>query len=862
MKKILLVDGHSIMNRAYYGLGANARFSAADNTPTGAVFTFLNILIRYKDMLEPTHLCVAFDRKEPTFRHEKFVDYKAHRKPFPEELEVQFPVIKEVLEGMDLEWVDLAGYEADDILGTMAATYADNGFEVFILSGDKDNFQLVNEKITVVMPEGRQSGGGFTLYDPAKVEERYQVTPLEFIDVKALMGDSSDNIPGVRGIGEKTATQLISKYKSLENLYLHLDELTANQRKKLEEGREAAYESRELSTILLDVPIEVTPEQTALPNNLNQTAAYTVLKKYSLNSIIKKLDLVPSEASSPDVKDEDGPMFVVKETSADDLLKVLSDLEQQIAVYLDITRSDSVAERLVLGLPDGRGFTLYGHEGIGRVFNRLCELDLRLIGYDTKIWFSLFGGRCVNYPFDVCSAAYVLNDLQGANTTLAMLYNQQNDLLADLSAPEDLLIALRSLARQQTTRIQELGLETLAYEIDLPLAPVIGRIEHAGFLVNAEVLSKMSEEFAEQIDTLEAEVHELAGKEFKINSPKQLAEVLFDDLGLPPGRKGATQYSTDAEEMDRLMHMHPIIEKVVDYRQLTKLKATFLDGLSSYIQEDGRIHCSFNQNLTATGRLSSSDPNLQNIPVRQERGREIRKAFVASEGHVLIDADYSQIELRLLAHLSGDSNMVSAFKENRDIHVATAAGLFNVEPEEVTADQRAAAKTVNFSIIYGISDFGLSKDLGITVKEAGRYIAGYYEEYPGVKAYLEERVKLAKKQGYADTLYGRRRPIPELSNRNYNMRMFGERVAMNSPVQGTAADIMRIAMLRVDEELEAAGLQARIISQVHDELILEAPVAEQEAAAAILRRCMETAADLSVPLKVSLGIGSNWYDVK
>lgn len=729
-------------------------------------------------------------------------------------------------------------------MGTLSKQYEKEGFEVYILSGDKDSFQLVSDRVTVVMPEGRQAGGTAKLYDVEAVFERYQVTPRELIEVKAIMGDPSDNIPGVKGIGEKGAIQLISKYKSLENIYANLDELKPAQKKKMEESKENALLSRELSTIVLDAPVERSADFAKLPDDLNDTRAYEVLAKYSLNSIIRKFDLRPTSLEGADESSgERVPGFEPKPISANSLIHLLKEegqADSKPLVFLDVERTpEDEPARMSLGLEDGRAFVLDTPQEIADVFAVLCELNLELVGYDLKNWFRMFDGRLRNPPFDVCSAAYVLNQLQGANTTLSMLYNQEMGELTDLAGPAETLRALRELSERQRQLIGERGLNKLAYEMDMPLAVVVGRMEHAGFPVDHVVLDELAIQFAEDISSLEEEIFALSGHEFNINSPKQLGVILYEELGLPTGRKSATkQFSTDNDEMERLRPFHPIIGKIVEYRQLTKLKSTFVDALNGYIKEDGRIHCSFNQNLTTTGRLSSSDPNLQNIPIRLERGREIRKAFVASEGHILIDADYSQIELRLLAHLSGDQNMIAAFRDRKDIHKATASGLFGVDLADVTSEMRAAAKTVNFSIIYGISDFGLAKDLGIAVKDAKQYIAGYYDKYPEVRVYLDELIELAKQQGYIDTLYGRRRPIPELKSKNYSVRMFGERAAMNSPVQGTAADIMRLAMIQVDRELAAAGLRARIISQVHDELILEVPEEEVEQAGEILRACM------------------------
>lgn len=951
MHSLMLIDGHSILNRAFYGLG-NASFSTKDGVPTGALLGFFNICHRYISELQPDHLCVAFDRSEPTFRHQRYADYKGTRKPMPDDLRRQVPILKDLIDALGVCRVELAGYEADDILGTLSKRFGSPELKVWILSGDKDNFQLASDHVTIVMPEGRQAGGSATLYDPAMVNERYGVTPKEFIEVKAIMGDPSDNIPGVKGIGEKGAMKLIQNYGSLDEVYAHLDELKPGERKKLEESKENAYLSLELSAIMTDVPLELSVEQTALPD-LAESGAYKLFKRYELNSLINKYGLKPQGDDDDDQTDEGGMASLKEEAKAltlktvkvDELVELIkaaakvakgnsdpaggasaeaakgvadagsaTDTAADVGSASDVADPDAAAAEaaaaalapdpaqaillladlpasyiqndgtapadqaalplvppdldtfpLTLGLPTGTIATadISTAADLATVFDALCESPMALAGFDLKPWFRVTRSFPQTTPFDLFSAAYLLNQTTGQATTLDALCTQVLGLTPDSNDLASRVAALRALLTDQIRTIAERGVCRIAYRSDMPLVPVLASIEAAGFRVDNTVLAQLSDTFATEIDTLEATIYQECGQKFNINSPKQLGKVLYEDLGLPTGKKSATkQYSTNIEEMERLLPWHPVIAHIIRYRQLTKLRSTFVDGLAAYIAPDRRIHCSFNQNLTTTGRLSSSDPNLQNIPVRQAEGREIRKAFVASPGHILIDADYSQIELRLLAHLSGDEHMREAFREDQDIHRKTAARIFGVSMDEVTPDMRRAAKTVNFSIVYGVSDFGLSKDLGITVKEAHKYIEGYYAQYPKVQTYMDDLVARAKEDGFVETMWGRRRYIPELRSSNRNTRNFGERAAMNAPVQGSAADLMRMAMVNVDRGLREAGLKSRIISQVHDELIIEAPLDELDQASEILRRGMEEVAELSVPLQVDLETGESWFGAK
>lgn len=902
---ILLVDGHSIINRAFYGIGDAQRFTAKDGTPTGAVMGFFNIVNRYVSELEPTHLCVAFDRPEPTFRHLKYDGYKGTRKSMPDELHVQVPIVKELLDAMTVCRTELAGYEADDLLGTMAKRFQDQGFSVWILTGDRDSFQLADEQITIVMPQNRQSGGSAVLYTPDQVLEQYGVTPEQFVDLKAIMGDTSDNIPGVAGIGEKGACRLIQQYGSLAAVYEHLQELKPGEQKKLTASREQAFLSLDLAAIRTDAPIEVTAEMT-LRRPVSETGAYGAFKRYDLNALIRKYHLTPGSdaggadgisdassdgrpgksASSPAIEALLWPMETV---GAEALLGRLLDSRSAAARPVPNATPDGAtapiaildgffasepgavqpfdqlgAVELAVGLEPGAGYrvTLASRAEAIRVFDALSA-GFVLVGFDLKRWFRYFDCRPAHTPFDLMSGAYLLTELSGKAPVREQLLSDAGLDEADLQNPAAVLPAFHSLYLDQLAALEARGLRSLALETDMKLVPILGRMEAAGFAVDRSVLDGLSAEFGAMVQTLEQSVYELTGQIFNINSPKQLGKVLYEDLGLPTGRKSATrQYSTNIEEMERLRPLHPVIDAIIRYRQISKLRSTFVDGLSAYIGPDGRIHAHFNQNLTATGRLSSSDPNLQNIPIRQAEGREIRRAFVARPGYVLIDADYSQIELRLLAHLSGDERMIGAFADDLDIHRMTAATLFSVPIESVTDDMRRAAKTVNFSIVYGVSDFGLAQDLSVSIQAARDYIEGYDRQFPMVRRYMTGLIEQARVNGYVETLFGRRRYIPELKAKNRNMRSFGERAAMNAPVQGTAADVMRMAMVRVSEGLEQAGLESRIISQVHDELLVEAPAAEAERAAAILKQGMESAVSLSVPLAVSLSIAGNWFDAK
>lgn len=934
--KLLLIDGNSIINRAFFGLGPNARLTAPDGRPTGAVLTFFNILLKYLKAEEPTHVIAAFDRPEPTFRHKDFDGYKATRTGMPEELAQQMPILKSCLEALGIEQIELAGYEADDLIGTFAKLGEEAGMYVQILTGDKDSFQLIRDRIHVIMP-GAKAILGDKLYDREAFEERYGVKPEEFIDVKAIMGDSSDNIPGVKGIGEKGALSLISDYKNLDTVYEHLDELKPGHRNKLIEHKEMAYLSQQLATIKCDVPVDLVLEKARLPEQFGPEALQ-IFRTFGFNSLIDRLNLtqVTHDESTSVNESKDGktasfhfdllnqtfswPIDVsVSRSDFSTILNLVAALSKgsivSIAVYQKENKAGEQATVLAyLKSDDELMLEPYlNADDLQQLVDLVRENELVLLGYDLKRWLRQSKVSMNMEIFDIMSASYLLS-LQEQYTEEVALHSalsggqadslsftgllvgaadaeqeqasgsviQTLDMIdADVDEDEepasiDILqneteaVALRSafwsyvLVEPLKAALKERNLDALARDCDMPLVLCLAKIEHKGFLVDVSVLEVLNEEFNLKIDELESQIYELAGKEFSINSPKQLGDVLFVDLGLPSGRKGKTgNYSTAQAELDRLRPMHKIIDKITDYRQLTKLRSTFIEGLTKYVDpKDGRIHSHFNANFTNTGRLSSKDPNLQNIPIRQEVGREIRKAFVAADGYVLLDADYSQIELRLLAELSGDEAMIDAYQSNVDIHSLTATRIFHVPLDAVTNDLRSRAKTINFSIVYGISDFGLSQRLDLSVSEAHQYIENYYAGYPAVKPFMEKQIEIAKERGYSETLLGRRRYIPELSSKNRNLRQFGERAAMNSPVQGTAADIIRVAMVNCAKRLEEEGLDAELVSQVHDELIIEVSESDQAKAAVILRESMEGAITLSVPMEAEVSSGQTWFDAK
>lgn len=873
-KKIVLIDGHSILNRAFFGVPP---LTNSEGLHTNAVYGFLNIMFKILDEEKPDYLTVAFDRSEPTFRHQMFDAYKGTRKPMAQELREQVPVMKEVLQAMGIKIVEMPGYEADDLLGTIAGMAEVQGMDVSIISGDRDLLQLATEKVKIRIPKTKRTGTEIEDYYAADVVERYQVTPKEFIDVKALMGDSSDNIPGVPGIGEKTATNLIVAYKSIENAYAHLEEITPKRAKtNLEEHYDMAQMSKTLATIEVHVPIEFDMEAAKL-TDLYTPEAYVYMKRLEFKNMLTRFS---DDMSQNDLEkyfhvyhelDEiqnffDG--FSAKEAA-------VSFFEEAGTVYgLAVAKSNQNVVYLTCG-----GFVTEGY--LEEQVQKLCD------GLDTLITPDLKGLlKHVRVPetkkcIDTTIAAYLLNPLKNeytyddlARDILGLMVPSKLDLLGKLKikkAAEEKPEALELMAcyeayaciaakNQLLEQLEDHGMKKLYDEIEMPLVYVLADMEKEGVRAEKAELEAYGAQLTGRISELETSIYEKAGERFNINSPKQLGVILFEKLQMPNGKKTKTGYSTAADVLERLAPDYPIVSEILEYRQLTKLKSTYADGLALCIAPDGRIHSTFNQTITATGRISSTEPNLQNIPIRMELGRLIRKVFVPKEGYVFIDADYSQIELRVLAHMSGDQNLIAAYQHAEDIHRITASQVFHTPLEEVTDLQRRNAKAVNFGIVYGISSFGLSQDLSITRKEAEGYIASYFETYPGIKIFLDRLVTDAKEKGYAETMFGRRRPVPELASSNFMQRSFGERIAMNSPIQGTAADIIKIAMIRVKQRLEREQLKSKLILQVHDELLIEAAADEEEYVKTLLAEEMRHAADLAVTLEVDVKSGRNWFE--
>ena len=834
-------------------------------------------MFKILDEEKPDYLTVAFDRSEPTFRHQMFDAYKGTRKPMAQELREQVPVMKEVLQAMGIKIVEMPGYEADDLLGTIAGMAEVQGMDVSIISGDRDLLQLATEKVKIRIPKTKRTGTEIEDYYAADVVERYQVTPKEFIDVKALMGDSSDNIPGVPGIGEKTATNLIVAYKSIENAYAHLEEITPKRAKtNLEEHYDMAQMSKTLATIEVHVPIEFDMEAAKL-TDLYTPEAYVYMKRLEFKNMLTRFS---DDMSQNDLEkyfhvyhelDEiqnffDG--FSAKEAA-------VSFFEEAGIVYgLAVAKSNQNVVYLTCG-----GFVTEGY--LEEQVQKLCD------GLDTLITPDLKGLlKHVRVPetkncIDTTIAAYLLNPLKNeytyddlARDILGLMVPSKLDLLGKLKIkkaaeekPEalELMVCYEAYTciaakNQLLEQLEDHDMKKLYDEIEMPLVYVLADMEKEGVRAEKAELEAYGAQLTGRISELETSIYEKAGETFNINSPKQLGVILFEKLQMPNGKKTKTGYSTAADVLERLAPDYPIVSEILEYRQLTKLKSTYADGLALCIAPDGRIHSTFNQTITATGRISSTEPNLQNIPIRMELGRLIRKVFVPKEGYVFIDADYSQIELRVLAHMSGDQNLIAAYQHAEDIHRITASQVFHTPLEEVTDLQRRNAKAVNFGIVYGISSFGLSQDLSITRKEAEGYIASYFETYPGIKIFLDRLVTDAKEKGYAETMFGRRRPVPELASSNFMQRSFGERIAMNSPIQGTAADIIKIAMIRVKQRLEREQLKSKLILQVHDELLIEAAADEEEYVKTLLAEEMRHAADLAVTLEVDVKSGRNWFE--
>ncbi len=866
MKKLLILDSNSILNRAFYGV---RYLSAKDGTPTNAIYGFLNILLKLIKEQEPDYICAAFDVKAPTFRHKQYEGYKAQRKPMPEGLAAQMPLAKDVLRAMGVTILEKEGYEADDIIGTVARLCEESEISCFIATGDKDDLQLASDKTKVILTVTKSGYNETIIYDDKGVKEKYHVTPTEFIDVKALMGDPSDNIPGVKGVGEKTAMSLIEKHHSIEYIYENIDDigLKGAMLQKMKDGREMAFMSKELATINRNTPIEFNAEKCVFDGFENNGELYEILKRLELNSIIKKLDLsgVDNVKENEDIFKDFSYQVGDKNMISGDKVTVVLDFDGDNISSAAVGAGNNA---VVLNEQDDIK-ELLEDDSIAKVMFDVkeaivklnCRIDIKNIADDTAIAAYLVDPAKNEYTIEKLASEYFGTVIEKPEVKqLSLLDDVETDRSEYLAK---CAVALGVLNERIGDKIKENGQEKLYQEVELPLVTVLAHLEINGFLVDDHQLKEFADKLGEKIDALTNEIYMLAGEEFNINSPKQLGVILFEKLELKPVKKTKTGYATNADVLEKLRDKHPIVNFIMEYRQLAKLKSTYCDGLRAVVNPNThRIHSVFTQTVTVTGRLSSTEPNLQNIPTRTELGREIRKMFVAKEGYVLVDADYSQIELRVLAHIANDETMINAFRNNEDIHAVTASQVLGIPLEDVTKEQRSSAKAVNFGIVYGIGEFSLAQDLHISVKEAKAYIESYLEKYHGVRNYMESIKEQAKKDGYVKTMLNRIRYIPELKSPNYNIRQFGERVALNTPIQGTAADIIKLAMVRVDNRLINEGLKSKLILQVHDELIVEAHKDEVDKVKQILSEEMQGAMELNVPLKVDMSTGHSWYDAK
>ncbi|WP_297717407.1 DNA polymerase I [Intestinimonas sp.] len=884
--KLMVIDGNSIINRAFYGI---RMLTTRDGTPTNAVYGFLTILQKLVGEESPDALCVCFDRKAPTFRHLAYEGYKAQRKGMPDELAAQLPILKDVLAAMNIPRYEMDGWEADDLMGTISVKDTAAGWETVIVTGDKDSLQLITETARVKLVTTRMGQTTEKDMTPAAFREVYGFDPIHIIDLKALMGDASDNIPGVKGIGEKTAMDLIQRYGSVAAIYADLDGVEAKPAvlKKLREGADQARMSYDLATIRTDAPLEFTPGD-ALRQAPDEGTLYDLFLKLEFNKLIDKMGL---KAPQGEVQQEEQlagtctSEVVTDPARAEELLNIWR--QQESVDVLALPDLNVVAVEWRETEQDSRAAVLRADrlEGYNDTLKSLFAPDIKKNAHDVKNLLSRLlseGIQGGGFVFDTAVAAYLLAPTDGSydleklsvtwfnhETAKAKETYLAPDAFSPLGDETGTLDALLShcaligaLKAAMAPRLTELGMDRLFYEVELPLCPVLAEMEHAGVLVDRQALTAFGDMLEERIRADEAVIYDLAGETFNINSTQQFGKILFEKLGLPPVKKTKSGWSTSAEVLEKLRGKHPIVEAVLDYRQLAKLKSTYVDGLTKVIAADGRIHTSFQNTVTATGRLSSTEPNLQNIPVRTELGAELRKMFVSPKGWQLVDADYSQIELRLLACISGDEAMQAAFRSGEDIHTVTASQVFGVPTELVTHEMRRRAKAVNFGIVYGISDFSLSQDIGVTRAEAREYMDKYFATYHGVRDYMKEVVEKAKADGYVSTVLGRRRWLPELRSSNFNLRSFGERVALNMPIQGTAADLIKLAMIHVRDRLRAEGLAARLVLQVHDELIVECPDGEVEQVKALLTREMEEVMALPVPMRADSAAGRSWAEAK
>lgn len=909
MKKIVLIDGNSILNRAFYGIMGSKMLTTKDGKYTNAVYGFLAILFKVLEDIEPEYLMVAFDLKAPTARHKMYEGYKANRKEMPNELAEQMPIVKEILQAMNITIIEKEGYEADDVLGTIAKRAEKEKLDVTIVSGDRDTFQLTSKNIKVRIPHTKLGKTEVDIFDEEAVKEKYGVTPKQLIEVKGLMGDTSDNIPGVPGIGEKTALELIKKYQTIEKLYEKIqnneDDLKPKTKEKLIANKELAELSRTLGTINLEVPIEETIEQLERKQWDNEVV-FAKFKELNFNRFIERFGLQAQQDNSNLMQDMK-ELFEIETIEENSLQKLVQEIEQakQLFYYLAKTENKSQDNDKIIpkelqaiyiyhkhkvyeikleenkkqklqtlqSIFENAQIQKYGYH-VSEDYCLLKQENIALNGmyFDAEIAAYNLNPSNGRYPLDSLASQYLNLEIEtyleavGANNkkqTQMTLFQTEESVDETKYQNAILVYAIYGLQEVMLSKLKENASIELFQNIEMPLAKVLASMQYEGIYVDKQELIAYGDKLKEEIEGLKQAIYNLCGEEFNINSTQQLGVILFEKLKLPVYKKTKTGYSTDVDILEKLRPEHPVIEKILEYRSIVKLNSTYIEGLLPYInKKDNKIHSYFHQTITATGRISSTEPNLQNIPTRQEQGKQIRKAFKAREGYIFIDADYSQIELRILAHISKDENMIAAFKHKEDIHKQVASKVFEVPLEEVTKEQRSAAKAVNFGIVYGISGFGLAEQLKISRKKAENYIKQYLEKYKGVKKFMEDIVEQAKEDGYVETLFHRRRYIPELSSNNYMVRQFGARAAMNTPIQGTAADIMKIAMIQVLENLNQANLDAKVILQIHDELLIECKIEEKEKAKQILKDSMEQAMELSVPLEVEVSEANNWYEVK
>ncbi|WMM23588.1 DNA polymerase I [Tissierella sp. MB52-C2] len=886
-KKLMIIDGSALIHRAFYALPL---LSNKNNLYTNGVYGFLTMLYKVEEEINPDYICVVFDKKGPTFRHEQYEQYKGHRQATPSELVQQFPIIREILDAMNIKYLELSGFEADDIAGTLAKLGEENSMDVTLVTGDKDYLQLATDNTRVLIT--RKGITEIEEFNRNKIIEVYGITPEQLIDLKGLMGDQSDNIPGVPGIGEKTGLKLLREYGTIESVYENIDNISGKKLKEnLTENKDLAFLSRKLGEIMTSVPMEINIEELKVKEP-NWEALRKHYEELEFNSLISKIageDLQEEEKYSPCVYN------IIDYSDYEELINRIKK-ENKVGFKFIISNSNYIEDEIIaMGIKTENSPTniIYldkEQEEFINIFKPIFEdKTIEKIGYDLKsdiVILKRLGIEVENIVFDSMIGAYLINPSQNSysinNISKEYLgyYGKDEEALLgkgkskksfDMLSKEEIcdylafiLDTVFNVENSMKNIIEEQEMLELYYNVELPLVEVLGSMEYYGFKIDKKELIKLGEEYNGEINSLTSEIYELADIEFNINSPKQLGEILFDKLSLPIIKKTKTGYSTDAEVLDKLKDQHPIINKILRYRQIVKLKSTYIDGLLNLLNKDtDRIHSSFNQTITTTGRISSTEPNLQNIPIRTDDGRKIRKAFVVeNKDYILVDADYSQIELRVLAHISKDPKLIEAFNTNEDIHTKTASEVFNVPKDEITSSMRSDAKAVNFGIIYGISDFGLSRDLNISRKEAKEYIDNYLRNYEMVKKYMEDIVESGKENGYVETILHRRRYIPELKAKNFNIKSFGERIAMNTPIQGSAADIIKVAMVKVYGELKKRNLKSRLILQIHDELIIEADKEETEQVKELLKGIMESCVSLDVPLIVDLETGDSWYDTK